>query len=79
MDSGAAVTWAWIITLAVIGALIAVDLLFSRRVGGGGLRAAAVLSGLWVAAGLAFGAVRGCGGGRMPPVSTWPATCWRRR
>ena len=55
MDSGAAVTWAWIITLAVIGALIAVDLLLSRRVGGG-LRAAAVLSGLWVAAGLAFGA-----------------------
>lgn len=57
MDSGAAVTWAWIITLAVIGALIAVDLLFSRRVGDGGLPAAAVLSGLWVAAGLAFGAV----------------------
>ena len=56
MDSGAAVTWAWIITLAVIGALIAVDLLLSRRVGGGGLRAAAILSGLWVAAGLAFGA-----------------------
>jgi len=55
VDSGAAVTWAWIITLAVIGALIAVDLLLSRRVGGG-LRAAAVLSGLWVAAGLAFGA-----------------------
>ena len=50
-------TWAWIITLAVIGALIAVDLLFSRRVGDGGLPAAAVLSGLWVAAGLAFGAV----------------------
>ena len=57
MDSGAAVTWAWIITLAVIGVLIAVDLLFSRRAGGGGLRAAAVLSGLWVTAGLAFGAV----------------------
>ena len=56
MDSGAAVTWAWIITLAVIGVLIAVDLLFSRWAGGGGLRAAAVLSGLWVAAGLAFGA-----------------------
>ncbi len=49
--------WAWIITLAVIGMLIAVDLLLSRRVCGGGLRAAAVLSGLWVAAGLAFGAV----------------------
>ena len=57
MDSGGAVTWAWIITVAVLGALIAADLLLARRVGGGGWPAAAVLSGLWVAAGLAFGAV----------------------
>ena len=46
--------WAWAATLAVICALIAADLLLSRGPGGG-LRGPATLSGLWIAAGLAFG------------------------
>ncbi len=46
--------WAWGATLAVILVLIAADLLLSRGAGGG-LRAAAAMSGLWIAAGLAFG------------------------
>jgi TerC family integral membrane protein len=46
--------WAWAATLAVICALIAADLLLSRGPGGG-LRGPAILSGLWIAAGLAFG------------------------
>jgi tellurite resistance protein TerC len=46
--------WAWGATLAVILVLIGADLLLSRGAGGG-LRAAAAMSGLWIAAGLAFG------------------------
>jgi tellurite resistance protein TerC len=48
--------WAWIATLAVFTLLIAVDLIRTRK-GGESLRAAALASGLWVAAGLAFGGV----------------------
>jgi tellurite resistance protein TerC len=48
--------WAWIATLAVFALLIGVDLIRSRRAGEG-LRAAAIASGLWVAAGLAFGGI----------------------
>jgi tellurite resistance protein TerC len=48
--------WAWAGTLAVICVLIAADLVLSRRADGG-LRAAARMSGLWIAAGLAFGGV----------------------
>ena len=47
--------WAWAGTLAVFAVLIAADLAFTRGTGGTGLRGAAVLSGLWIAAGLAFG------------------------
>ena len=47
--------WAWAVTLTIFAVLIAVDLIVTRNPGRGGLRAAAVLSGLWVAAGLAFG------------------------
>lgn len=48
--------WAWIATLAVFALLIAVDLIRARG-GTESLRAAALASGLWVAAGLAFGGV----------------------
>jgi len=48
--------WAWIGTLAVFALLITVDLVRTRR-SGEGLRAAAIASGLWAAAGLAFGGV----------------------
>ena len=48
-------TWAWAVTLAIFATLIAVDLIATRKPGRDGMRAAAVLSGLWVAAGLAFG------------------------
>ena len=47
--------WAWAGTLAIFAVLIAADLLVTRGTGGTGLRRAAVLSGLWIAAGLAFG------------------------
>ena len=50
-------TWAWAVILAVLAALITVDLLVARSVRGEGLRAAAVLSGFWLTAGLAFGGV----------------------
>jgi tellurite resistance protein TerC len=48
--------WAWAATLAVICVLIAADLFLSRG-SGSGLRGAAVLSGLWITAGLAFGGI----------------------
>ena len=44
---------AWAAALAVFAVLIAADLVFTR--GAEGLRAAAVLSGLWIAAAVAFG------------------------
>ncbi|HEY4465677.1 MAG TPA: TerC family protein [Streptosporangiaceae bacterium] len=50
--------WAWGATLAVICVLIAADLLLSRGADRG-LRAAAVTSGLWIAAGVAFGGILG--------------------
>lgn len=48
--------WAWIATIAVFGLLIAADLVFTRG-RDQGLRSAALLSALWVAAGLLFGGV----------------------
>ena len=48
--------WAWIAVLAVFALLICVDLIGTRRARRG-LRAAAVASGLWAAAGLAFGGI----------------------
>jgi TerC family integral membrane protein len=48
--------WAWLATLAVFAVLITLDLVFTRNAGQG-LRTSAILSGLWIAAGLAFGAV----------------------
>ena len=47
--------WAWVGTLAVFAVLIAADLAFARDTGSTGLRGTAVLSGLWITAGLAFG------------------------
>lgn len=47
--------WAWAGTLAIFAVLIAADLVFARGTKGTSLRGAAVLSGLWIAAGLAFG------------------------
>src|SRR5260370_39252793 len=51
--------WAWIGTLAVFAVLISADLVLTRGPHGSSPRAAAVLSGLWIAAGLAFGGVLG--------------------
>jgi tellurite resistance protein TerC len=48
--------WTWIAVLAVFALLISVDLIGTRRAGQG-LRAAAIASGLWAAAGLGFGGV----------------------
>ena len=48
--------WAWIGTLAIFALLITVDLIRTRRASES-LRAAALASGLWAAAGLAFGGV----------------------
>jgi tellurite resistance protein TerC len=48
--------WAWVATLAVFALLICADLIGARHAGQG-LRAAAIASGLWMAAGLAFGGV----------------------
>jgi tellurite resistance protein TerC len=47
--------WAWAGTVAIIAVLIAGDLVVARGTRGIGLRGAAVLSGLWIVAGLAFG------------------------
>ena len=47
--------WAWAATLAAFAALIAADLLLTREAGG--LRAAAMASGAWIAVALAFGVV----------------------
>ena len=49
--------WAWIGTLAVFAVLICADFVFAGDPARGGLRNAAVLSGLWIAAGLAFGGI----------------------
>jgi tellurite resistance protein TerC len=49
--------WAWAATLAVFAALIVADLVVTKEADRNGLRAAAVLSGLWITAGLAFGGV----------------------
>jgi tellurite resistance protein TerC len=46
--------WGWAGTLTVFAALLAADLVLARRAGGG-LRAAAALSALWIAAAAAFG------------------------
>ena len=48
--------WAWAATLGAFAALIAVDFAVTRNAGQG-LRTAAALSGLWIAAGLAFGGI----------------------
>jgi tellurite resistance protein TerC len=46
--------WGWAGTLAVFAALMAADLVLAKRAGGG-LRAAAGLSALWIAAAVVFG------------------------
>ena len=48
--------WAWLATLAAFAVLIGLDLVFTRNAGQG-LRTSAILSALWIAAGLAFGGV----------------------
>jgi TerC family integral membrane protein len=48
--------WAWLATLGVFAVLIGLDLVFTRNASQG-LRTSAILSGLWIAAGVAFGAV----------------------
>jgi tellurite resistance protein TerC len=48
--------WVWAATLAAFGALIGLDFLFTRG-SETGLRTAAALSALWIAAGLGFGAI----------------------
>jgi len=58
--TGRAVTavpaWAWLATFGVLAVLIVADLVLVSRIGGG-LRAAAIESALWLAAALAFGGV----------------------
>ena len=49
--------WAWLATVGLIGACIAADLAFTRASDTPRLAAAVRLSGLWIAAGLAFGVV----------------------
>jgi tellurite resistance protein TerC len=49
--------WAWAAVLAVILAMLAVDLFAHRRAHVVGMREAAVWSGVWVALGLGFGAI----------------------
>jgi tellurite resistance protein TerC len=46
--------WGWAGTLAVFAVLLAADLMLAKRAGGG-LRAAAALSALWIAAAVVFG------------------------
>ena len=48
--------WVWLATLAAFAVLIGLDLVFTRNAGQG-LRTSAILSALWIAAGLAFGGV----------------------
>jgi tellurite resistance protein TerC len=48
--------WAWALTIALFAVLIAADFTLARG-SGGRLRGAGVLSGLWIAAGLGFGAL----------------------
>ncbi len=49
--------WAWLVLTAAIAAMLAVDLLMHRGEHVIGFREAAVWSGIWVGAGLAFGVV----------------------
>ena len=49
--------WAWVATIGFIGACLAADFAFTRASDTPRLAAAARLSGLWIAAGLAFGVV----------------------
>jgi tellurite resistance protein TerC len=49
--------WAWAATLAVFAVLIVADLVFTRHADVASFGPAGVLSGLWIAAGLAFGVV----------------------
>ena len=48
--------WAWVATLAIFAVLIFADLVLTRDADDG-LRSAAIMSGLWITAGLAFGCV----------------------
>src|SRR5258708_7486378 len=48
--------WAWALTVALIAALITAELAWARRAGDR-LRGAGMLSGVWVVAGLGFGAL----------------------
>jgi tellurite resistance protein TerC len=49
--------WAWVAVMAAVAAMLAVDLLMHRDNHVIGFREAAVWSAIWIAAGLAFGAV----------------------
>ena len=75
--------WAWAGTLAILAVLIAADLLVTRGTGSTGLRGAAVLSGLWIAAGLAFGGAlwldESCGKARRGSVRQPAWRCRDRR
>ena len=66
--------WAWIATPAVIGALLAVDMLVGRAANGRGLPGALVASSLWVAVSVAFGLVLALGLG--PSASRMSRLPW---
>ncbi len=55
--------WAWIATVAVIGALLVVDMLAGRAANGRGLPGVLAASSLWVAVSVAFGLVLALGPG----------------
>src|SRR2546430_12342262 len=73
--------WAWGVTLAVLAVLIVIDLVLTRGPESS-LRAAAVESGLWFAAALAFGGVlwlwRGAAPRRPDPAGPPPRPGPRR-
>ena len=66
--------WAWAAVLAVILAMLAVDLFAHRTAHVVSVREAAIWSAVWVSLGLAFGGVVWWAYGARPVVSTSPAT-----
>ena len=66
----------WAGTFGVFAVLMVADLALTRKTAG--FRTAATSSALWIAAALAFGGALWLWRGRPRPVSTSPATCWKR-
>ena len=69
--------WVWLAVLAVIVAMLAVDLFAHRRAHVIGVREAAAWSGLWVATGAGF--AFGIGGGACRGASASSTRGWAAR